>query len=293
MDVGVQLASAKVSQEDIDRIANLLRAEYTVMPRFGYHQPMDYLLDSFPPRFQPVIHVEGHSLPLPAPPDRFGYPADDAEYLRMGEMDANIFKKQISKHLGDVENLSILDFGCSVGRVLRHFDKERVEKRWKLNGIDVQALCIEWLRLHFPEDYCVTTGTVMPHLPFEDNSLDIIYGISVFTHIKYLWDMWVLELRRVLKPGGLLLQTIHTENAWTFYHKHKHLDWVRAGHSAVMLESEEMTSDWFHYGDIAVSQAFWKAETAKRYWGRYLEVVDLLPPQHEFSFQDVMVCRKR
>lgn len=286
-------SAGTVSQADIDHILQIVRAEYTVMPRFGYHQPIDYSVDSFPPQFQPVINLEGQRLPLPDPADRFGYPADDAEYLRMGQMDANIFKQQISKYLGDCNELSILDFGCSVGRVLRHFEEERVNKGWKLNGIDVQALCIEWLRLHFPEEYCVTTGTVMPHLPYEDNSLDVIYGISVFTHIKYLWDMWLLELRRVLKPGGLLIQTIHTENAWSFYYNHKHLDWVRDNHSAVMLESEAMPSEWFHYGDIAVSQAFWKAETAKRYWARYLEVLDLLPPQHEFSFQDVMVCRKR
>jgi hypothetical protein len=59
-----------------------------------------------------------------------------------------------------------------------------------------------------------------------------------------------------------------------------------------MIETPTMTAEWFHSGDIAVSQAFWRSDIARRNWARYLEVIDLPPPQHAFSFQDVMVCRK-
>ncbi len=277
----------------IETTLSMVRAEYTVMPRFCFHQPIDYHQDSLPPTFGPVIRVPGEPLPLPAPEDRFGYPADDAAYLHMGALDAAIFRSQIDRHLGVREGLAILDFGCSSGRVLRHFEPDRLSRGWQLHGIDVQARCIEWLRLNFPQEYIITTGTVIPKLPFEDNSLDVIYGISVFTHIKYLWDMWLLELRRVLKPGGLLLQTIHTETAWAFYYDNRNAEWVRQNHSAQMLQTREMPSDWFHYGDISVSQAFWKAEVARQQWGRYLDVLDILPPQHDMSFQDLMVCRKQ
>nr|WP_246602446.1 class I SAM-dependent methyltransferase [Falsiroseomonas tokyonensis] len=207
-------------------------------------------------------------------------------------MDATIVRDAIARHLGAPRDLALLDFGCSSGRVLRHFEAEHAAHGWRLHGVDIQARPIEWLRLHFPQHYTVTTGTVQPHLPFEDNSLDVIYGFSVFTHIKYLWDMWLLELKRVLKPGGLLVQTIHTENAWEYYHRYRHEDWVRRAHAARMLDQPTMQVDWLHHGDIAVSQAFWKAEVARRNWSRYLEVLELLPPQHALSFQDVMVCRK-
>lgn len=283
---------AAIRSEIIETTLSMARAEYTVMPRFGFHQPMDYHVDSYPVAFGDVIRVGGDPLPLPAPEDRFGYPAEDATYLSMGELDARIFKGQIERHLPRQSGVAILDFGCSSGRVLRHFESERRERGWQLYGIDVQARAIEWLRLNFPDEYTVATTTVLPHLPFEDNSLDVIYGISVFTHIKYLWDMWLLELRRVLRPGGLLIQTIHTEKAWAFYYRNRNESWVKDNHSARMLEREDMPSDWFHYGDIAVSQAFWKADVAKRNWGRYFDVLDLLPPQHDMSFQDVMVCRK-
>lgn len=283
---------AEGRSETIETALSMVRGEYTVLPRFLFHQPLDYHEDSLPPEFEPVVMLPGEALPLPGPADRFGYPADDSAYLRMGAMDAAIVRAQIARHLGARGGLALLDFGCSSGRVLRHFEAERRERGWRLLGVDIQARPIEWLRLHFPAEYTVATGTVLPKLPFEDNSLDVIYGFSVFTHIKYLWDMWLLELRRVLRPGGLLVQTLHTENAWEFYHRNRDAEWVRRAHSAGMTASPRMEVDWFHHGDISVSQAFWRADVARRNWGRYLEVLDLLPPQHELSFQDVMVCRK-
>ncbi|OYW10568.1 MAG: hypothetical protein B7Z53_00660, partial [Rhodospirillales bacterium 12-71-4] len=278
-------AAARMAEGNarVEQALSLVRQEYTVLPRFGFHQPLDYETDSLPPRFGAPVLRDGEALPLPAPEDRFGYPAEDAAYLRMGAMDAAIIRQAIDRHLGPREGLALLDFGCSSGRVLRHFEAERRASGWHLHGVDIQARPIEWLRLHFPPDYTVSTGTVQPHLAYPDNSLDVIYGFSVFTHIKYLWDMWLMELRRVLKPGGLLLQTLHTETAWAFYHQHRDEDWVRRAHSPRLAEAPAMPEDWFHHGDIAVSQAFWKAETARRNWSRYLEVLELLPPQHDYS----------
>ncbi len=269
-----------------------MRAEYTVMPRFAFHQPIDYLFDSPPPEFEPVVLVSGEKLPLPAIADRMGYPADDATYLDMGRYDADLLRGVIDKHLGLKPNLAIMDFGCSTGRVLRHFHADHEASNWQLHGVDIQARCIEWLRRHFPNEFNIFTGTVLPSLPFEDNSFDVIYGFSVFTHTKYLWDTWLLELRRVLRPGGLLIQTIHTENAWEFYYRHRQESWVRENHSSRVYETPAMDLDWFHCGDISVSQAFWKREIAREFWGRYLEVLEVRPPPERYSFQDWMICRK-
>ena len=276
----------------INRTAQMLRAEYTVMPRFGFHQPIDYLTDTAAPAFASAVQVPGEQLPLPAFADRMGYPADDQAYLEHGAYDASLVRAQIERHLGQRENLAILDFGCSTGRVLRHFHSDHQQRNWQLYGVDIQAYCIEWLRRHFPNEFTVYTGTALPHLPFEDNSLDVIYGFSVFTHIKYSWDMWLMELRRVLKPGGLLIQTIHAEAAWAYYHQHRNEAWVQNALSPAIHDAPAMTHDWFHHGDIAVSQAFWRRDIAREFWGRYLEVIEVLPPPEKYSFQDWMLCRK-
>ena len=43
-----------------------------------------------------------------------------------------------------------------------------------------------------------------------DASIDVIYAISVFTHLsEAMHESWMAELRRVLKPDGILLATLH------------------------------------------------------------------------------------
>jgi SAM-dependent methyltransferase len=291
--LGVDDILRGVSTRTVERSLWLVRNEYTVMPRFGFHQPLDYYLDTPPVHFDPPLSIAGEELPVPAPDDRMGYCADDVgEYLAWGRSDKELVQTQIRKHLGAADNLAILDFGCSSGRVLRHFYPEAKEKGWTLHGVDVQARPIQWMREFLPATFCIYTGSTMPMLPFPDNHFDVIYGFSIFTHIKYHWDMWLLELKRVLKPGGLLIQTIHTEHAWQRYYESRNEDWVRKNHSAKMLETREMPHDYFLYGDIGVSQAFWKRDVARAYWGRYFEVLDVLPPPDARSFQDWMVCRK-
>jgi SAM-dependent methyltransferase len=273
-------------------MADQLRAEYTVMPRFQFHQPLDYQANTYPVKFDAPLSVAGVELPVPAPNDRMGYaPNDAADYLRWGALDHDLILGHIKKHSSGFQNRTILDFGCSSGRVLRHFDAERREHDWQLIGVDIQARPIEWMRHYFPPYFQVAACSTMPHLPFADSSIDFIYGISVFTHIKYLWDMWLLELKRVLKPGGLLMQTIHAEPAWKFYHEQRNEEWVKSGHSAEMLTKPEMDVDFLYYGDVSCSQVFWKESVARRFWGRYLEVLEVTPPPAR-SFQNWMICRK-
>jgi SAM-dependent methyltransferase len=230
---------------------------------------------------------------VPAGEDRFGYSVNDTkEYIRWGRSDHDLILNVIEKHLAGTEGLHILDFGCSSGRVLRHFEAERMNKDWTLYGVDVQARAIEWMRNQFPAHFQVATTSVMPHLPFADGSIDVIYGFSVFTHIKYLWDAWLLELKRVLKPGGLLIKTVHAENAWDFYYKHQAEAWVQNALPKQLIETKKMDVDFFYYGDIGVSQVFWKREVVRSFWGRYLEIIDIYDPP-EGSFQDWVICRKR
>ena len=282
----------KILRRLSNTVMQLVRSEYTVLPRFGFHQPLDYGMDTFPPDFDAPVKLASDPLPLPPPKERMGYSADNEEYLRWGKYDHDLVLSHIKKYYGEREGVAILDFGCSSGRVLRHFYPQHREQGWHLFGVDIQARPVEWMRQNFPNEFCVYTGTVLPKLPFADNSLDVIYGISVFTHIKYLWDMWLLELKRVLKPGGLLIQTFHSENAWDFYYKNRNEAWVKNGHSPYMLSKPSMPHPFFHYGDISVSQAFWTQETARSYWGRYLKVLEITPPPEKYSFQDWIVCAK-
>jgi 8-oxo-dGTP diphosphatase len=55
----------------------------------------------------------------------------------------------------------------------------------------------------------------LPPLPYAESSFDLVYGVSVFTHLSEEHQRaWLPELRRILKPGGLLLLSFHSKNVW-------------------------------------------------------------------------------
>jgi hypothetical protein len=115
--------------------------------------------------------------------------------------------------------------------------------------------------------------------------------MSVFTDIKYHADFWLLERRRVLKPGQLLLQTIHAARIRHFECDNRYLDWVPAAILPHVLSSADMNHDFLLSGDIAVSRAFLKQKVAQRSWGRCFGVLEVHSPNALFSFQDVNALR--
>ncbi len=128
----------------VERTLSMVRHEYTVMPRFGFHQPLDYYLDTPPISFEKPLKIKDVELLVPASEDRMGYSPEDAtEYLRWGLYDKNLVKNQIDKYIDNKDGLSILDFGCSSGRVLRHFYSESKLQKWELYGVDIQAKPIQ------------------------------------------------------------------------------------------------------------------------------------------------------
>ena len=100
---------------------------------------------------------------------------------------------------------SLLDFGCGCGRVIRHW---KDENGTAICGSDYNPLLVDWCRdnLGFAE---FTVNGLKPDLPHEDGRFDLIYALSVFTHLpEDLQEPWMAELNRVLSPGGTLLVTV-------------------------------------------------------------------------------------
>lgn len=270
-----------------------VRAEYGTLPRFLFHQPLDYLPITYPPDFSPLDSLPDEPFPIPGPYDRTGdYPNDPTAYLRNGKQDHDFLLGLFDQHGMPRQGAKVLDFGCSSGRVLRHFESEYRERDWRLLGVDTRARSIEWVRRHLPKHIEVSVCSAYPHLPFEDNSLDAVYSCGAFIHIKFLWDMWLQELRRVLKPSGLLLASIYAEPAWSHFYQTRQDEVVKTSLPTDLLDSPMMTVDYLFHGNQSESQVFWKADIAREFWGRYLTVIDILPPDPKVSFQSWMICRK-
>ena len=100
---------------------------------------------------------------------------------------------------------SVLDFGCGCGRVTRYWS----DFEGAVSGSDVNAKAIEWCRdnLGFAS---FERNTLAPPLDFDAESFDLVYALSVFTHLTAELQLaWRDEMLRVLRPGGLLLVTTH------------------------------------------------------------------------------------
>jgi len=114
--------------------------------------------------------------------------------------------QELSKLLPDdysFEGKRWLDFGCGAGRTMRQFlDEAETLELW---GTDIDERSIEWIQENLSPPLNAVTCEVDPPLPFEDDSFDFIWAISVFTHLTDNSAPWLLELHRILKPGGLLM----------------------------------------------------------------------------------------
>jgi SAM-dependent methyltransferase len=101
----------------------------------------------------------------------------------------------------------ILDFGCGSARVIRYLLAEDVEKNF--TGVDINQELVDWCRANINGVNWKLTPT-LPPTDLDDNSFDFIYGISVFTHLdRDLQRLWLKELGRIIRPGGIILLTVH------------------------------------------------------------------------------------
>lgn len=270
--------------------------EELVVPRFAMHVPHSYERAMTAPVYDPPIPYEGERYPLPPANMRGSYsPENDDEYIYYGKQHKGIVESLFLDHYQSTNTGSrpgsILDYGCYTGRVLRHFLSDPDWAETSFLGCDIQSDPILWNRKYLSDRARFFTSSFMPHLPLADNSVDAIYGISVFTHTKYLWDMWLMELERVMTPGGIMVQTVQTERAWRYYHENRDVDWVKAGHPQSMLQQPEMTDDFYFWGNTITSQCFYKKEALIDLWSHYFEVVAYVEPNE--TFQDFIALSKR
>lgn len=108
------------------------------------------------------------------------------------------------KSLRPTEPISANSHSC--GRVARRIGE--TYPQISLTGADIDGEAIEFLSKEYAS---FGRFVVLPHLPPSDlpaEAFDLIYGISVFTHLaEDMQFLWLQELFRVAKPGAYLLLT--------------------------------------------------------------------------------------
>jgi SAM-dependent methyltransferase len=132
---------------------------------------------------------------------------DDAHwFVEAGQRAAESLVSLLAKHgIAIHQQHRILDFGCGCGRVIRHLRHLPAE----LHGCDSNPIALEWCvdNLHFAQ---FEVNALESPLDYDMESFDVVYALSVFTHLpERLQSHWMGEMRRVLKPGGVLVISLH------------------------------------------------------------------------------------
>lgn len=151
-------------------------------------------------------------LPLPTTEAREGYYGPrHLEYWLSGYRDAG--KVVAATGLDGRVAPKILDFGGASGRVVRHFQSWSPDCERYL--CDINPSHVNLVRSIMGRGVTAFRNYSAPSLPFSDAFFDCIVAFSVFTHFDTDDIAWLLELKRLLKPGGYLYLTVHDESTWS------------------------------------------------------------------------------
>lgn len=106
----------------------------------------------------------------------------------------------LTHHLAELERPQVLDIGCGNGALLAQLS-DRIAGG---HGVDVSARMIEHCRRRLAAMPALGATLIRgPHLPFADNSFDAVISFLSFRYLD--WDPILMEIVRVLRPGGRLL----------------------------------------------------------------------------------------
>jgi SAM-dependent methyltransferase len=249
--------------------------------------------------------VEGDSLPIPREEMWLGYGRTPEEYLASGKRHIDAMKSIIADSGWSLDSATrILEFGCASGRMLRWLhDVSASRELW---GVDLYEPTIIWCQRHMspPMNFLLTTS--FPHLPFEDRYFDFIFAGSVFTHIPDLDDAWLLELKRILRPGGRMYLTIHDEHNLDLIYTPERPP-LREETRKFFLEllaplNQEVALRAGEFEKIVVcripgqacrhgiAQVFYHTDFIRRQWGKFLKVVSTT--QEAYGYQTAVLLER-
>lgn len=118
---------------------------------------------------------------------------------------------QMIQRSGIKEGMRVLELGCGPG-AFTTFVARAVGDRGKVYALDIQKDMLKQLenKLARPENKDIRNVELVNSsayaLPFEDNSLDAVYMVTVLQEIPDR-NKALQQVRRVLKPGGVLAVT--------------------------------------------------------------------------------------
>jgi SAM-dependent methyltransferase len=227
------------------------------------------------------------------------------DYVKSGERIVKSFTDGLNSIGTDINEIkSVLDFGCGAGRQIQYFYDY---KNLKITGCDPNEDHIKWLTSQYPLA-SFSLSQFDPPLPFKDEDFDLIYSVSVFTHLSEKAQFnWLEELKRILRPGGLALITTLGEHAAECADKNKSSQrdrnepeiFSQALSEQKFLfyvpESYRQVNKVINPTSISDDEMYGIAWHSQEYiannWSKYFEIVKIISGCID-SLQDLVILRK-
>jgi len=158
---------------------------------------------------------QAESLPLPPQEMRLlsAGSAQPERFIASGKTGCEWLRTTLARHGVSLDDgTDILEFGCGAGRYLRHL----AHHAGSVVGVDYNPYLLAWTKANLRFARFAVCGP-RPPLPEPDDLFDVVYAVDVFSHLEDSAQVaWFDELARVLRPGGLMVITLHgasrTEN---------------------------------------------------------------------------------
>jgi SAM-dependent methyltransferase len=261
------------------------------LPPVGY--PRDFLRDDIARTDEwcgltnIVARLNRDPFPIPHTENRELYCGDDhLHYWMTGLSDYDKVTATIRPY--GMEGGRYYDFGGGTGRVFRHFAAQ--SDAWEVWSSDFRLSSVDWNLLHYPTSIKTFANIGTPALPLPDGYFDLVTAYSVFTHIDEFELPWLLELRRILKPGGIAYLSYHDEETWRVDGRVRELVTSANGWPLDAPLPAGKTVGVWREDDPYNCNVFQTRDYIDRVWGRFFEILEVRPL--ELGAQAVAVCRR-
>jgi SAM-dependent methyltransferase len=179
------------------------------------------------------------------------------------------------------ENARCLDFGCGVGRVIRHFDKEAANAEFW--GCDIDGTSILWNTENLAPPFRFFQLSDAPTIPLESSSFDLVYSLAVFSQVFQDWSALAMEIRRILKPGGVFFMSFNGQTSFEEMFRRSYHDFFR---DTGLFLSHPFRA-WNKGGPTVAMSPDW----IKTHWGALFDI-DYIAMNGFMDYQSFCVMRK-
>lgn len=206
--------------------------------------------------------------------------ADDAEsFIQIGRVVArNLQSAMYDYCLDHTSPHQVLDFGCGCGRVL--VPLKGSFQNWEFSGTDIDEEAVRWARKNLSSLAEFSVNSHSPPLAYDAESFDIIYSISVFTHLpEEMQFHWLTELARIATRQCILLLSVHNIDLLG--------PTATLGPSGFEYRVGSGTEGLPNFYQTTCHQTQYIYNS----WGRYLEILEVRAKAIA-KHHDLMICRK-